>query len=401
MTSSRAGAVQRHGALLALAEHDLAIVIASANVSAVLGRDLDAVLGAGVASVLAAPTEKELRAVLSTGELASTNPIEARTPDGRVFDAVLHRASGMLVIELEPATHRVRTGRIDRALDRIASAPDVARAALDELKDILAMEHLALYSGGGELLAATEPPPDLVVLEPGETIQFIADRAAAPVELVRAQALGASPLDLTGAMLRAISAPGAGALLAIAAGEWGIVVAEHPEPLHVEVTARAAAQVIARAVGSILAAREEQKRPAAAAPIPAGELSGTKVLIVDDDVDQGDMLALLLETSGAVTEVAHNATEATAAFLRFLPDAVVSDITLPDKDGFTFIRELRALGSDGGGWIPAIAVTGHSDPEYVREAMLAGFQLHLAKPIDPADLVAHLTRLVGRTARRT
>jgi len=80
---------------------------------------------------------------------------------------------------------------------------------------------------------------------------------------------------------------------------------------------------------------------------------------------------------------------------------VLSDISLPDKDGYTFIRELRARGSEDGGWIPAIAISGHVAPEDVKRAILAGFQLHLAKPLDPSDLVARLARLVGRTLRRT
>ena len=89
-----------------------------------------------------------------------------------------------------------------------------------------------------------------------------------------------------------------------------------------------------------------------------------------------------------------------AAIRRFQPDVLVSDITLPDKDGFTFVRELRSSGPDEGGWIPAIAVSGHADSSDVREAILAGFQVHIAKPIDPTDLVARLARLVGRTASK-
>jgi CheY-like chemotaxis protein len=80
---------------------------------------------------------------------------------------------------------------------------------------------------------------------------------------------------------------------------------------------------------------------------------------------------------------------------------LVSDIGLPGKDGFAFVRELRAMGSDEGGWIPAIALSGHAEPEHAQQAIMAGFQLHIAKPIDPPDLIARLARLVGRTARRT
>ena len=68
------------------------------------------------------------------------------------------------------------------------------------------------------------------------------------------------------------------------------------------------------------------------------------------------------------------------------PHVLVSDISLPDQDGYAFIRELRASGPDDGGWMPAIAISGHVAPDDVKRAILAGFQLHLGKPIDPHDL---------------
>ncbi|HEU0035135.1 MAG TPA: response regulator [Kofleriaceae bacterium] len=132
----------------------------------------------------------------------------------------------------------------------------------------------------------------------------------------------------------------------------------------------------------------------------AGPLARAKILIVDDDVDSGELLAEILRGHGATCQLAHTAGEAIGIVRSFRPDVLLSDITLPDQDGYTFIRELRARGADEGGWIPAIAISGHVAPEDVKEAILAGFQLHLAKPIDPKDLVARLTRLVARTSSR-
>jgi signal transduction histidine kinase/DNA-binding response OmpR family regulator len=131
------------------------------------------------------------------------------------------------------------------------------------------------------------------------------------------------------------------------------------------------------------------------------DLDGARILVVDDDDDSGELLATILRKHGATVTIARNAAEATAAVAQFRPDVLLSDIVLPDKDGYTFIRELRALGSDEGGWIPAIAISGRVAPDDVKQAILAGFQLHLAKPIDPKDLVARLARLVARTPRRT
>jgi CheY-like chemotaxis protein len=135
--------------------------------------------------------------------------------------------------------------------------------------------------------------------------------------------------------------------------------------------------------------------------ITSGVLAGARVLVVEDDPDSAEMLGELLRVVGAEVELAGTAAEGMERLRSFRPDVLVSDLSLPDKDGFAFIRELRATGSDEGGWIPAIAVSGHADPEHAREAILAGFQLHVAKPIDPPDLIARLARLVGRTARRT
>jgi CheY-like chemotaxis protein/anti-sigma regulatory factor (Ser/Thr protein kinase) len=130
-------------------------------------------------------------------------------------------------------------------------------------------------------------------------------------------------------------------------------------------------------------------------------LADTRILVVDDDEDNAEMLAAILELSGATTQTAHSADEGMATIKSFHPHVLVSDIGLPGKDGFAFVRELRAMGSDDGGWIPAIALSGHADSEHAQQAILAGFQLHVAKPIDPPDLIARLARLVGRTARRT
>jgi CheY-like chemotaxis protein len=391
MTTSRVrrGQVQAHGALLALAEHDLAIALASANTSELLGVAPGPLLTASIASALEAPTEKVLRELPRA--LGDVNPIEARTRDGRVLDAVLHRAAGMLVLELEPAGTPVRTGRINLAIDRLRG--DVARAAVEELRELLGFERVALYRGPDELVSAVGEPPAFVELAAGE-LRFVADRAAPPVALLPEVPLHAGADQVTGDVLRTIDAPGTGALLAIAVGRRGAVVCEHPIARHVPYSARAAGQVIARIAGGMLGMHDDQRGA-------AGVLAGARVLVIDDDPDQADMLALLLQGAGAVTEIAATAAAGMAAMLRFHPDAVVSDIKLPDKDGYTLMRELRALGSDGGGWIPAIAVSGHPEVDLAHQAMLAGFQVHIPKPIDPPDLVARLARLVGRTARRT
>jgi signal transduction histidine kinase/CheY-like chemotaxis protein len=142
--------------------------------------------------------------------------------------------------------------------------------------------------------------------------------------------------------------------------------------------------------------------PAAVARGPdSADLAGTSILVIEDDPDSAFLLGEILRRHGATTEIVGTAAAALEAVRALRPDVLLSDITLPDKDGYALIREIRALGSDEGGWIPAIAMSGHVAPEDVKEAILAGFQLHLAKPVDPKDLVGRLARLVARTSRRT
>ena len=369
MTSLRSGQIQKHGALLAIDDHDLAIVAASETVEAILGTAR--VVGGGLANAIASPNERMLRDLVG-GELDDVNPIDVRTHDGRVLDAMLHRAHGLVIIELEPATSRVALGRVAHALARVDGAQDKVAAALMEIKALTGMATVELHA---DKRAAC----------------FIADRAAPAVVLVGSPQLDGRAHEIAGRQLGSYDAAGTGALLVLDAGDQ-VVVCEHPEPRHVEVTARLAAQIIAHAIPMRMEVR---------APTAAGELAGAKILVVDDDPDQADMLALLLETSGAITLVAHSAADGLAAVSAFHPDVVISDITLRDMDGFELMRRVRALGPDEGGWVPAIAVSGHADADFVRNAVLAGFQLHMTKPIEPPDLIAQLVRLVGRTARRT
>ena len=157
------------------------------------------------------------------------------------------------------------------------------------------------------------------------------------------------------------------------------------------------AELVAMLVG--LGGRRTAPRPIV--DPTAGPLDGARLLVVEDDADSRGLLAVVLANAGAIVEEAGTAAEGLAAVARFRPDVLLSDLGLPDKDGLTFIRELRAAGSDNGGWIPAIAISGRASPEEARNAILAGFQLHITKPFQPADLIARLARLVARTMRRT
>jgi CheY-like chemotaxis protein len=122
-------------------------------------------------------------------------------------------------------------------------------------------------------------------------------------------------------------------------------------------------------------------------------LRGLRVLIVEDDEDARDLLTAILERCGASVTAVVSASEALAAFGRVRPQAVVSDVALPGEDGYTLIRKIRALAPEAGGRVPAIALTAHARAEDRQLALRAGFQMHVAKPIEPAEFLSVVATL--------
>jgi signal transduction histidine kinase len=125
-------------------------------------------------------------------------------------------------------------------------------------------------------------------------------------------------------------------------------------------------------------------------PLP---LSGLRLLTVDDEPDTLDVMAELLSLRGAEVTTASSAAEALAVLQGFEPDVLVSDISMPERDGYDLIREVRTR--RGPGDLPAVAVTAFAGPEDRRRALAAGFQVHLAKPVDPGELVDVIARLAA------
>jgi CheY-like chemotaxis protein len=122
-----------------------------------------------------------------------------------------------------------------------------------------------------------------------------------------------------------------------------------------------------------------------------GPLLDRAVLLVEDDEDGGAMMKLALERQGAKVWVADCALAARRMIEERRFDGIVCDIGLPDEDGHTFIRHVRrSLPS-----IPAIALTGFASVEDARQALDAGFNLHVSKPVDPFDLASKLAGLLN------
>lgn len=133
------------------------------------------------------------------------------------------------------------------------------------------------------------------------------------------------------------------------------------------------------------------------APVTPGVLSGFTIVAVDDDEDTRDLLQSVLQTAGARVHAAESAGEALALCLSERPDALVSDIAMPGRDGYSLMQDLHAqLGSA----VPrvAVALSAYAAPADRERSMAAGYQWHVAKPFDPADLVHTLRDLLSTEA---
>jgi CheY-like chemotaxis protein len=131
-------------------------------------------------------------------------------------------------------------------------------------------------------------------------------------------------------------------------------------------------------------------------PVPRDTLVGVHVLVVDDDADARELLRTVLEYSGALVSAVGSALEALGILERVTPDVLLSDIAMPEHDGYWLIRAVRALPADAGGGIPAIAMTAHGEQHGKDRTLASGFQRHLKKPLDPWDLCRVIAAIVGK-----
>jgi CheY-like chemotaxis protein len=127
-------------------------------------------------------------------------------------------------------------------------------------------------------------------------------------------------------------------------------------------------------------------------------LDGVRVLVVDDESDARDLLSHLLRRCRANVEAVSSAADALAAIRRARPDVLLSDIGMPGEDGYALIQQVRDLEQQTGlGKIPAVALTAFARAEDRRRALMAGFQMHVPKPVEATELTAVVANLVGRT----
>jgi two-component system CheB/CheR fusion protein len=145
-----------------------------------------------------------------------------------------------------------------------------------------------------------------------------------------------------------------------------------------------------------------ESRPAPAPreePTPAAHrgLAAIRVLLVEDDPGTREAMTEMLGLEGARVVAAESAAQAMSAFAGLRPELLVCDIAMPGEDGYSLLRRIRALGAARGGDVPALALTALASEDDRRHALDAGFQVHMAKPVDFARLVATLMRLLPTT----
>jgi CheY-like chemotaxis protein len=122
-----------------------------------------------------------------------------------------------------------------------------------------------------------------------------------------------------------------------------------------------------------------------------------RVLVVDDEADTREFIAAVLNSCGAHVIQAATAAEAFAQIERARPDVLITDIGMPEEDGYSLLSRIRELPAERGGETPAAALTAYARTEDSARALRSGFQMHVSKPIEPAKLISVVADLAGRT----
>ncbi|MDB4982573.1 MAG: hypothetical protein JWM82_3325 [Myxococcales bacterium] len=168
----------------------------------------------------------------------------------------------------------------------------------------------------------------------------------------------------------------------------------------VQIPARAAVPALSRAASFVGDLRAASDLASDGAPREPQSLDGLRLLVVDDEADTLDVVGEVLRECGAEVEAVSSADEALERLARAIPDVIVSDIGMPGQDGYTFLRKVRALPAERGGLTPAVALTAYARGEDIQRAYAAGFQKHVAKPVELAQLAAVIAGLAGRSEKR-
>ena len=128
-------------------------------------------------------------------------------------------------------------------------------------------------------------------------------------------------------------------------------------------------------------------------------LDDLQILVVDDEPDVCELLAIALEEYGAQVTAASSVAEAIKVLDRLQPDILISDIGMPEEDGYTLLSKVREIEAKRGWRIPAMALTAYVRPEDYIHTLSSGFQMHMPKPVDTTELIRAIAQLAGRTEK--
>ncbi len=131
-------------------------------------------------------------------------------------------------------------------------------------------------------------------------------------------------------------------------------------------------------------------------PADSRDIAGTRVLLIDDEPDAREVVGEILRRAGAHVTTSGSVTEAMGALRESIPDVILSDIAMPDQDGYDFLRRLRELPERCGGKVSVIALTAYAREEDRMRALSAGFAAHVAKPVSPDQILSTIARLIAR-----
>ncbi|BAZ66642.1 MAG: response regulator [Pelatocladus maniniholoensis HA4357-MV3] len=141
---------------------------------------------------------------------------------------------------------------------------------------------------------------------------------------------------------------------------------------------------------------EQTTKIASSKGLTESSLNGLQVLIVDDDTDTREYVATVLQDSGAEVTAVSSVQLALLAIAKSLPDILISDISMPEEDGYSLIRKIRKMQPEQGGNLPAIALTAYARSQDCQQALDAGFQMYVTKPVEPNQLINSVAKLMQR-----
>jgi PAS domain S-box-containing protein len=314
-------------------------------------------------------------------------------------------------------TSRIVTGKV-RLCRRLVDLNDVVQAATDTIRPTAESKTVHL-----EVTPGSRPVP--IDCDPDRLQQVVLNLLVNAVKFTPGGGLVQARVELAGLRARVVVADTGRGISAAFLGHvfdpfrqaessttrqhgglgLGLAITKHLVELHggtVTAASKGLGEGATFVVTLPLAAETERvgsRKPALRAadepaPRPLG-LDGIRVLVVDDEADARELVTTLLREAGAETVEASSVSSALAAMDRAPPNVLVSDIGMPLEDGYSLLRKLRSRPPQAGGGVPAIALTAFTRGEDIARSSEAGFARHLAKPVEPEELVAAVRQLAA------